>query len=62
MVSNLGVVPSTVGCIVQQFQQTGSVKKEKYDSSTLPRKLTDVVQFLILQFVIEHPGILLHEI
>ena len=43
--SNLGVDPSTVSRTVQRFQQTGSVKKAKYDSSTLPRKLTDVVQF-----------------
>ena len=59
--SNLGVDPSTVSCIVQRFQRTGSVKKDKYNCSTLPRKLTDV-QFLILQLVMEHPGIFLLEI
>ena len=60
--SNLGVDPSTVSRVVKRFQRTGSVAKEKYNSSTLPRKLTDSVQFLILQLVIERPGIFLHEI
>ena len=60
--SNIGVDPSTVSRVVRLFQCTGSVTKKKYDSSTLPRKLTDIVQFLILQLVIEHPGIFIHEI
>lgn len=60
--SNLGVDPSTVSHIVQQFQRTSSVKKDKYNCSTLPQKLTDVVQFPILQLVIERPGIFFHEI
>ena len=41
--SNLGVDPSTVSRVVKRFQRTGSVAKEKYNSSTLPRKLTDSV-------------------
>ena len=62
MASNPGVDPLTVSCTVQRFQRTGSVKKAKDDSSTLSQKLTDVVQFLILQLVLECPGIYLHEI
>lgn len=58
--SNLGVDPSTLSRVVKRFQLTGSVTKEIYNSSTLPRKLTDIVQFLILQLVIERPGIFLH--
>ena len=36
VVSNLGVDPSTVSRIVQRFQHTGSVKKDKYNCSTVP--------------------------
>ena len=36
--------------------------KETYDSSISPQKLIDIVQFIILQLVIEWPGIFLHKI
>ena len=39
-----------------------SVSKKKYDKSSLTHKLTDVVQFFILQLVIQRPGILLRGI
>ena len=60
--TNLGVDPSTVSRTVQLFKRTGSVDKKHYDCSNLPRKLTDVVQFLILQLIMERPGIYLHEL
>ena len=49
--SNLGIDPSTVSCVVKRFQCTGSVTKKKYDSSTLPRKLTDIEQRLVLYYI-----------
>ena len=58
---NLCVDPATVWRTVELFNQTGNVSK-KYDASNLPRKLTDTVQFFILQLVLERPGILLREI
>ncbi len=60
--TNLGVDPSTICRTVQLFERTGSVQKKEYNRSNVPRKLTDVVQFLILQLVLERPGIYLHEI
>ena len=60
--SNLGVDPSTVSRVVQRFRCTGSVEKKAYNSSALPRKLTDTVKIFILQLVIERPGIYLYEI
>ena len=50
-------------CItVDLFHRTGSVTKKKYDSANLPRKMTDVVQFLLLQLILERPGIYLREL
>jgi len=58
---NLGVDASTVCRILQLFNQTGTVKKKAYDNVNLNRKLTDIVQFFILQ-LLDRPGIYLHEI
>ena len=44
------------------FRETGNVSKKVDDKSDLPRKLTEVVQFFILQLAIQRPGILLREI
>ena len=60
--ANLSIDSSTAKRIVKLFNDTGSVSKRKYDKSGLTCKLTDVVQFFILQLVIQHPGILLREI
>lgn len=59
---NLNVDRSTVCRTVDLFHQTGNVTKKAYDSTNLPCKLTDVVQFLLLQLVIECPGIYLREL
>ena len=60
--ANLNVDSSTVSRTVQLFRRTGHVSKKSYDTSNLPRDLTDTVQLIILQIVLERPGILLHEI
>ena len=59
---NLNVDSSTVWRTVDLFHRTGSVTKKKYDSANLPRKMTDVVQFLLLQLILERPGIYLREL
>ncbi len=48
--------------VVKLFNDTGSVTKKSYNKSNLPRKITKVVQFCILQLVIQYPGIKLREI
>ena len=58
----LNVDPSTVWRTVSLFNQTGSVTKRKYDSTNLPRNLTDVIQFLLFQLIMERPGIYLREL
>ena len=60
--ANLHVDPSTVYRTVQHFLNTGTVDKKKYNSDNLPRKLNDVIQLLILQLVLDRPGIILREI
>ena len=60
--ANLNVDSSTVSRTVLLFRRTGHVTKKSYDASNLPRELTDTVQLIILQTVLERPGILLHEI
>ena len=59
---NLNVDPSTAWRTVSLFNETGYVTKKKYNSANLPRKLTDVVQFLLLQLILERPGIYLREL
>ena len=54
IVVNLSIDPSTVRRTVKLFSDTGSVSK-KYDNSCLTCKLTDVVQFFILQLVLQLP-------
>ena len=56
--ANLQVDPSTVYRTVQLFPNTGTVDK-KYNPDNLPRKLNDVIQLLILQLVLDRPGIIL---
>ena len=53
VVQNLNVNQSTVKRVVKLFADTGSGTKECYVKSGLPRKITKVVQFFILQY----PGI-----
>ena len=59
---NLGVDTSTVCWIVQLFRRTGSVSKKEYNKANIDRKITDTVQFFILQLILDCPGIYLYEI
>jgi transposase len=59
---NLSVDLSTVKRVMKLFKDTGNVSKKRYDKSHLPRKVTNVVQFCILQLIIQYPGIKLREI
>ena len=60
--SNLGVDESTVFRTLQLFHSTGSVAKRKYPTDRAARILTSPCQLLILDLVIQRPGIYLHEI
>ena len=55
---NLGDDKSNVYRILQLFESSGSVEKRKYPKE---RKLTTPAQLLILNLVVEKPGIYLHE-
>ena len=57
--SNLNVDEATVRKTVKLFRETGNVSKKVYDKSDLPRKLTEIVPFFIIQLAIQRPGILL---
>ena len=59
---NLNVDQSTVKRVVKLFIDSGNVTKKCYDKSSLPRKIMKVVQFCILQLVLQYPGIKLREI
>ena len=59
---NLGVNASMVCWIVQLFRRTGSVSKKEYNKANIDRKITDTVQFFILQLILDCPGIYLYEI
>ena len=59
---NLIVDQCIVKRVVKLFNDTGNVTKKSYNKSNLPRKVTKVVQFCILQLVIQYPGIKLREI
>ena len=59
---NLHVDPSTVHRTVEIFLNTGTVDKKMYNVDNLPRKLNDIMQLIILQLVLDRPGILLREI
>ncbi len=59
---NLRVHRTTVFCALQLFNFTGSVSKKVYPKDKAFRKLTTPAQLLILNLVIEKPGIYLGEI
>ncbi len=61
---NLNVDPSTVQRTIQRFDETGAVSKEEHPKghSHPFKKLTQIDKFLILELVIERPGIYLSEI
>jgi len=58
----LNVDPATVHRTVAIFDQTGSVSKCKYPANPGTRKLTKIDQLIVLELVLDNPGIYLHEI
>ena len=63
-IADLSVDPSTVQHTVQHFEETGTVSKAAYPKghSHPFKKLTEIDEFLILELVLERPGIYLDEI
>jgi transposase len=59
---NLCVDKSTVSRILGKFYLTGQVSKKPYPKDKSHRKLTNPAQMLILQLVLDHPGIYLKEL
>ena len=60
---NLSVDPSTVHRITKQFELSGQVHKKKYSCvNHSVKKLSKSVQFTVLQFMLQRPGIYLKEI
>ena len=59
---NLNVDPSTVQRTVELFEQTGSVSKRPYPSGRVPKKLSYVVELIILNKVLTNPATKLNEI
>ena len=59
---NLNVDTSTVWRTVQLFLNTGGVSKKEYSKDNLPRKVNESILFVILQVVLDHPGVYLREI
>ena len=59
---NLNVDRKTVSRTLELFHATGSVSKRPYPKERAFRKLTPPAQLLILQLIIQRPGIYLHEI
>ena len=59
---NLCVDKSTVSRTLKVFHQTGQVSKKPYPKEKSSRKLTKPAQLLILQLVLDRPGIYLKEI
>ena len=51
--ANLCVDPSTVSRTVQLFRRTGHVSKKQYDTTNLPLQLTESIQILLLQIVLD---------
>jgi len=60
--ANLNVDQSTVCRTVALFDETGGVSPKEYPSNLGPAKLTEIEKLLILELVLEKPGIYLHEI
>lgn len=60
--ANLNVDPSTVQRTMELFQQTGSVSKRKYPGGRVPKKLSSVVELIILNEVLINPATKLSEI
>ena len=60
--ANLNVDQATVWRIVKLFGETGQVRKRAYPKERAYRKLTRLLELLILHLVLDSPGIYLREI
>ena len=60
--ANLNVDQSTVCRTVALFDETGGVCPKEYPSNLGTAKLTEIEKLLILELVLEKPGIYLREI
>lgn len=58
----LSVDHSTVSRTVARFNETGNVEKKKYPANSGTMRLTDIDKLIILELVVEKPGIYLKEI
>ena len=59
---NLGVDRCTVSRVLQLFHNTGTVAKKSYPREKAFRKLTTPAQLLILNLLVQKPGVYLREI
>ncbi len=59
---SLNVDPSTVCRVVALFDETGGVSKLKCPENPGTRKLTEIDKLIILELILEKPGIYLHEV
>ena len=59
---NLNVDQSTVSRTVRLFNEQGDVAKKSYPANTGTRKLTQLDQLILLELVLDKPGIYLHEL
>ena len=58
----LNVDPSTVCRTIALFDETGNVQKKKYPVNLGTSRLTEIDKLIILELVLDKPGIYLHEI
>ena len=58
--ANLGVDSTTVWRTVKLFRKTRDVQKKTQPGAI--KKLTPVTEFIVVSEVLEHPGIMLHEL
>lgn len=59
---NLNVDQSTVSRTVKLFNEEGDITKKKYPLNQGTRKLTEIDQLILLESVLDSPGIYLHEL
>ena len=60
--NNLCVDQSTVSRTVALFDDTGDIKRRKYPSNLGTAKLSDYDKLVILEILIDHPGVYLREV
>ena len=60
--NNLNIDISTVWRLIKLFETTGNVSKRPYPKGRRFKKLTDTVKLLVLQLILEKPGMYLREV